>query len=141
MQEQDILALAYQAIDGINLQLPIGNRIEKAPGTVLLGAGSALDFLTLGNFVVTFEEALETRHGVRHVPLDDRYLGGPDGPLQHVGSLDILADLGCGAPFTTEVGLVDSSAAGLLRPARLDNSVPPTAAAAEAGRWTRLATD
>lgn len=90
MQVQEILALAYEAIDEVNRQLPPDNRIEKSPTTPLLGDGSTLDSLSLISFLVAFEEALEEAHGIRHDLLDDRFLGDPSGPLMSIESLAVF---------------------------------------------------
>lgn len=64
----DVLAVIYEAISDLNLQLPPEQRIEKSSSTVLFGAGGKLDSLGLANFIVMAEEKLEDRYGF-HVNL------------------------------------------------------------------------
>ena len=49
-------ALVYEAIDVVNRQLPPARRLRKAPDTIIVGAGGALDSLAVINFVLTLEE-------------------------------------------------------------------------------------
>lgn len=50
------LALVYDAIDVVNRQLPAASRLRKAPDTVIVGSGGALDSLGVVNFVLAVEE-------------------------------------------------------------------------------------
>jgi acyl carrier protein len=63
-----VLAMIYESISALNLQLPPEQRIEKSASTVLFGAGGKLDSLGLANFIVIAEEKLEERYGF-HVNL------------------------------------------------------------------------
>ena len=87
MKHEDLLSLAYACIDELNRQLPSDRRLTKSPQTALLGDGSTLDSLSLINFIVAFEEAIEQTHGVQCSLLEDDVLGDPAGPLGTVGSL------------------------------------------------------
>lgn len=49
-------AIVYDAIDVVNRQLPASRRLPKAPDTVIVGAGGALDSLGVVNFVLAVEE-------------------------------------------------------------------------------------
>jgi acyl carrier protein len=83
-----VLAVIYESISDLNLQLPAEQRIEKSSSTVLFGAGGKLDSLGLGNFIVITEQKLEERYGF-HVNLtaDD-----PFSPTTgHFRTLDSLA--------------------------------------------------
>jgi acyl carrier protein len=60
-----VLAAIYEAIANLNLQLPLDQRIEKSPATVLFGAGGKLDSLGLANFIVLAEQKLEERLGLQ----------------------------------------------------------------------------
>jgi acyl carrier protein len=48
--------IVFDAIDVVNRQLPVSRRLQKAPGTVIVGAGGALDSLGVVNFVLAVEE-------------------------------------------------------------------------------------
>jgi acyl carrier protein len=62
------LAVIYESISDLNLQLSAEHRIEKSSATVLFGAGGKLDSLGLANFIVIAEQKLEDRYGF-HVNL------------------------------------------------------------------------
>jgi len=87
MPDKDILDLVYGSIDEINRLLPADRRLEKSLDTALLGEGSELDSLSLINFIVAFEEALEQALGVRCNLLEEECLTDPTGPLKSIGSL------------------------------------------------------
>lgn len=49
-------AIVFDAIDVVNRQLSASRRLKKAPETVIVGAGGALDSLGVVNFVLAVEE-------------------------------------------------------------------------------------
>jgi D-alanine--poly(phosphoribitol) ligase subunit 2 len=63
-----VLAVIYECISDLNLQLPMERRIEKSSSTVLFGAGGKLDSMGLANFIVIAEQKLEECYGF-HVNL------------------------------------------------------------------------
>jgi hypothetical protein len=58
-----VLKVIYDSISSVNLQLPLERRMEQSVSTVLFGAGSRLDSLGLGNFIVIAEQKLEDYFG------------------------------------------------------------------------------
>ncbi len=87
MSNKDTLTLVYDCIDELNRQLPAGSRLVKSPDTALLGEGSTLDSLSLINFIVAFEEALQSQRAISCNLLEEACLTDPDGPLRNVRSL------------------------------------------------------
>ena len=58
-----ILAAIYSAIDELNEMREPGNRIAKAPNTILSAADGALDSLALVNLIVAVETNIEKSLG------------------------------------------------------------------------------
>jgi len=86
MDEDAARRLVYDAIDIVNRQLPAPKRLQKAPDTILVGAGGALDSLGVVNFVIALEEQVAEATGAAAQLLDENILG--DGsPFHTVGSL------------------------------------------------------
>lgn len=87
-QPDRALQAVYAAIDETNPMLRGKARLEKAPGTALIGPGSQLDSLGLVNLIVAVETRVEQDFG-RSISLADA-LGTlpPDGgPFKSVGAL------------------------------------------------------
>lgn len=78
--------LVYDAIDIVNQQLPPATRLRKAPETIIVGAGGALDSLGIVNFVIAVEEKIADATGAPVQLLDDAMLVD-GGPFHTVGSL------------------------------------------------------
>jgi len=86
MDEEAARRLVYDAIDIVNRQLPAAKRLRKAPETIIVGAGGALDSLGVVNFVIAVEEQVADATGAAVQLLDETMLG--DGsPFHTVGSL------------------------------------------------------
>lgn len=79
-------AVVYEAIDTVNQQLPPARRLRKAPDTIIIGRGGALDSLGIVNFVIALEEKVADRIGVA-VQLLDADMIGDESPLRTVESL------------------------------------------------------
>lgn len=62
---ENVLKVIYESISDLNLQLPPDRRLEQSANTVLFGAGTRLDSLGLGNFIVITEQKLEECFGFR----------------------------------------------------------------------------
>ncbi len=82
-----LLALVYEAVDEINLQLPKGQRLKKEPGSVLLGKHSELESLTVVNLLSTIEDKVEDAFGRRVTLLDEQYFASGEQTLSTLGSL------------------------------------------------------
>ncbi|MBI3669744.1 MAG: hypothetical protein HY237_08200 [Acidobacteria bacterium] len=54
-----VLQVIYDAIEEVNGALKPEERLEAAPGTILIGEGGTLSSLCLVNFIATLEERIE----------------------------------------------------------------------------------
>lgn len=79
------IAVVYDAIDVVNRQLPAARRLRKAPDTVIVGLGGALDSLGVVNFVLALEERASAV-GAKVALLDEDMLL-EDSPLRTVDSV------------------------------------------------------
>jgi hypothetical protein len=77
--------VVYAAIDALNEQLSDGQKLEKNPGTVLLGQGGHLDSIGYINLVVFLEEECKEQSGI-DVSLAESSPADGD-PFETVGSL------------------------------------------------------
>jgi D-alanine--poly(phosphoribitol) ligase subunit 2 len=87
MREGEILQLIYEVIDEMNEQLPEASRLDKSPGTILLGASGKLDSLGLVNLITLTEQKVEDAFGTTVVLADERALSEEESPFQTVASL------------------------------------------------------
>ena len=76
----------YDAIDIVNQQLPTAKRLRKAPDTVIVGSGGALDSLGVVNFVIAVEDKVAEATGAA-VQLLDEHILVEGSPFHTVGSL------------------------------------------------------
>lgn len=79
------IALVYDAIDVVNHQLPPARRLRKAPETVIVGVGGALDSLGVVTFVLALEE--KTADAGTAVTLLHEEMLVEDSPLRTVESV------------------------------------------------------
>lgn len=86
MDEGTARRVVYDAIDIVNQQLPAAKRLRKAPETVIVGAGGALDSLAVVNFVIAVEEKVAEISGAA-VQLLDEIIVADGSPFHTVGSL------------------------------------------------------
>jgi hypothetical protein len=88
MNIQDQVSSAIgRAIDEVNAQLPLSNRLSKTPETVLFGREAGLDSLGLINFIVALEKHVEDGCG-RAVSLSTpEVMLADDSPFASIGSL------------------------------------------------------
>ena len=77
-----------EALDEINLRLPLAQRLAAEPTTVLLGAGSSLDSAALVDLVMIVEQKLEQRLGHPVPIVTDGVFDPEHGPLRTVGTLE-----------------------------------------------------
>lgn len=83
----DILAVIYQAMAEVNLQLSTGQRLWPSLDTALFGDEGTLDSMGLGNFIVITEQMLEERFGSRIDLTQDDPFSPTNGHFKTVGSL------------------------------------------------------
>lgn len=84
----DIEKLIHETIDEVNEFLPSEGRMEKSPQTVIVGAGSNLDSLSIVNFLTTLEEKVAASTGRAISLLTEDALTNPDGPLRTIGRIE-----------------------------------------------------
>jgi acyl carrier protein len=82
-----VLEQIYAALDVVNSQLPPSRRLSRAPDTVIVGSGGALDSLGLVNFVLAVEEKIGDAIGRPVALLDPDLLGAEHGPFRTVDTL------------------------------------------------------
>lgn len=88
----NVLKVIYESISDLNLQLPQDRRMDPSLSTVLFGAGSRLDSLGLGNFIVIAEQKLEDHFGFRFDLTEDDPFSPATG---HFRTVQSLADYVC----------------------------------------------
>jgi D-alanine--poly(phosphoribitol) ligase subunit 2 len=86
MDEETARRVVYDAIDIVNQQLPASKRLRKAPDTVIVGAGGALDSLGVVSFVIAVEEKVAELTGAAVQLLDETMLA-EGSPFHTAGSL------------------------------------------------------
>ena len=79
-----IKKVIFEAIDIINQEIPIDDRISKNDTTRLSSKNGGLDSLNLINFVIYVEEMLEEKHGIVAPLTETENIFEPDGPLKDV---------------------------------------------------------
>jgi acyl carrier protein len=82
-----ILNIIYNAIDELNEHRASGNLIKKNGDTVLLGKNSALDSLSLINFIVSVEQKIEEKFDKEISITDENTLNGSESPLNSINLL------------------------------------------------------
>ena len=88
VNQQVLTAIIYDAIDGLNRQLPRDAQLTKSPETVLAGAGGHLDSLGLITLLVSVEESLQAKLGIQLAVLDQEELSQAEGPYHTVSRLE-----------------------------------------------------
>jgi acyl carrier protein len=84
---ENIVAAIYRAVDWINGELPPDRQLIKAPGTRLLGSGSALDSMHLVSLIIAIEREVEESCGVALTLADERALSMKASPFRSIQSL------------------------------------------------------
>jgi acyl carrier protein len=83
----EVLNIIYSTIDELNEHRTSGNSIKKNENTILLGKSSALDSLSLINFIVSVEQKIEEKFDKEISITDENTLTGSESPLNTVSSL------------------------------------------------------
>ena len=82
------------AIDELNAQLPMHQRVVPDEQTRLYGKGASLDSLGLVNLIVTVEARLATELDVNITLADEKAMSRQQSPFRSVGTLiDYAAEL------------------------------------------------
>jgi hypothetical protein len=85
--DQQVLSAIYRAVDEVNLILPSGKQMQKAPEVALRGGSSPLDSLGLVNLLLAVERQVEERFGTVITLFDDRVFSSADVTLGDIRSL------------------------------------------------------
>ena len=85
--QESALANIMLCIDRINEQLPLDQRIVKDKETLLFGAGSTLDSLSLINLIVEVEELVSLTLGKRISVLEAALMNADSAQFSSVGDL------------------------------------------------------
>lgn len=84
---EKILAVIYATVDEMNEQLPLAQRLEKDPQTVLFGREGKLDSLGLVNFITEVEQQLEDELEVILSLADEKALSQKRSPFHTIETL------------------------------------------------------
>jgi hypothetical protein len=87
MDRERALTLIYGAIDAVNQQLPAARRLARDPGTVIVGAGGALDSLGIVTFALALEEESANALGRPLTLFKPEWLSDDRGPFHSVDRL------------------------------------------------------
>src|SRR5215470_7607692 len=79
-------SVVYGAIEELNEQFADENRLEKLPGTILLGDAGRLDSLGFVNLIALVEERCEEAFGLS-ISITESLGNGDSNPLTTVGDL------------------------------------------------------
>jgi acyl carrier protein len=85
--EERILKAVYDAIDGLNAQLPPGVSVEKSLDAPLYGASGKLESLDFVTLVMEVEEKIKTEFGVDITIADEHLLSKEQSPFSSVRTL------------------------------------------------------
>lgn len=90
----EVLQLIYNAIDELNENLEVDNRLEKDLETKLFGTESNLDSIDLVGLITIIEERIEEEGNV-YIPIaDERALSLEESPFSTISTLaDYIANL------------------------------------------------
>jgi acetyltransferase-like isoleucine patch superfamily enzyme len=77
----------FAAIDDVNMQLPVRERLQQSLDAPLRGNGESLDSLVLINLLVVSEERLAEAYGMPITLTDPSFASDSENPLATVGSL------------------------------------------------------
>jgi len=89
--ENQIQNILFEIIDETNDRLPEDERIEKEKSTQLYGEGAALDSMEFVNFIVAFEQRIQSDLDVT-VNLEEETAEFPgDGPFRSIETLAAYA--------------------------------------------------
>lgn len=87
MTAEAVLSIVYDCLAELNRQLPADQQLAAAPDTVLVGEGGNLDSLGLITFLVSLEDAVQSRLGLAPALVDEERMADPSGPYRTLGSL------------------------------------------------------
>jgi hypothetical protein len=89
----ETLAIIYEAIDELNLDLDASNKIIKSVDTEIFGPQSFIDSMGLVNLITIIEEIIEKKCG-KFIPIaDERAMSLTSSPFKNVTTLKNYIDL------------------------------------------------
>ena len=87
IDKKKVIRAVYNAIDEINLQVPVNKRIKKAAETILFAPSYSLDSLMILNLIVTTEQQIENEFGIMILLTGDELLNKDTTPLSSIETL------------------------------------------------------
>lgn len=91
MHEKQVTEAIAEAIGELNLQLKPEQSITASPDTLLYGMDSKLDSLDLVTLIVTTEQKIEDKTGIKITLANDRALSMRHSPFRSVRALNEYA--------------------------------------------------
>jgi acyl carrier protein len=82
-----ITKAVYAAIDELNLQLPKGTQVEKAPDAPLYGSSGKLESLDFVTLIMEVEEKINAEFGVDITIADENLLSKEKSPFSSLRTL------------------------------------------------------
>jgi len=84
--KDDVVEVIFLAIDEVNRELPVEERLEKSLDTPLYGTSGSLDSLGIIDFIAFLEEKASERFGFELSLIDEDTMEN-EGPLRTIGTL------------------------------------------------------
>ena len=86
MNRDTIIKIIYDALEEINRDFPLKERLQKSEQTVLFGDSGKLDSLGLVTLIVTCEEQLNTAFGSSITLADEKAMSLKRSPFRTIGT-------------------------------------------------------
>jgi acyl carrier protein len=87
MTEREVEAVIYSAIEALNTERPLDDAIPRELSTILFGADSRIDSLSLVSLIVDVETKINADYGLAISLADDRALARTESPYASVKAL------------------------------------------------------
>lgn len=91
MHEEQVKEAIGEAIEELNRQRPHQNRLNNLPETLLYGMDAHLDSLDLVALIVTTEQKIEDKTGIKISLANEKALSMRNSPFRSVGALQNYA--------------------------------------------------
>lgn len=89
----ETLQIIYAAIDEINADLDLSEKIEKKEDTIIFGDNNSLDSIGLVNFITIIEQKIEDATGKFISIADERAMSMENNPFKTVASLKAYIEM------------------------------------------------
>ncbi len=87
MLTDDVQEILFKAVEEINLELQLEDRLTPAMDTILFGEGGRLDSIGLVTFVLLVEEKLQAKTSLPLSLSDDRAMSQRNSPFRSLRTL------------------------------------------------------